>query len=41
MGKMIEEYAVILSKNILLSEKFWELEKGIFHDKKKSESMQL
>ena len=35
MGKLIEEYAVILSKNILPSEKFWELEKRIFHDKEK------
>ena len=35
MDKLIEEYAVILRKNILPSEKFWELEKRIFYDKKK------
>lgn len=34
ISKLIEEYAVILSKNMLPSEKFWALEKRIFHDKK-------
>ena len=36
IGKVIEEYKSILQKDLLPSEKFWELEKRIFNDKKKT-----
>ena len=34
IGKVIEEYKSILQKDLLPSEKFWELEKRILNDKK-------
>lgn len=36
MEMLIKEYSVILSKDVNASEKFWELEKRIWIDKKKS-----